>query len=74
MEKSIIKVEGMSCNHCVKAIKKAVNALAASPEAGIGSVNADLEKGIVTVEFDKSLVTIEKIKRAIEDEGFGVVL
>jgi len=68
MEKSIIKVEGMSCNHCVMAITKAVSAL-----AGTSSVNVDLEKEIVTVEFNESLVTIDKIKNAIEEEGFNVV-
>ena len=68
MEKSIINVKGMSCNHCVTAIKKAVNEL-----TGIGSVNVDLEKGIVTVEFNNSLVTLTKIKHIIEEEGYDVV-
>ena len=73
MEKSIIKVEGMSCNHCVMAIKKAVSALTASSEAGIGSVNVDLEKKLITVEFNENLVTLEKIKYAIKEEGYDII-
>ena len=37
MEKSIIRVDGMSCQHCVKAVSGAVNAL-----PGIESVEVDL--------------------------------
>ena len=37
MEKTIIKVEGMSCEHCVKAVTNAVNSV-----TGIGSVSVDL--------------------------------
>jgi len=68
MEKSTIKVDGMSCNHCVTAITKAVNAL-----PGIGAVNVDLKGKTVSVEFDKTLASLDKIKDTIKEEGYVVV-
>jgi len=68
MEKSTIKVDGMSCNHCVTAVTKAVNAL-----PGIGAVNVDLKEKTVSVEFDKTLVTLDTIKDSIEEDGYTVV-
>jgi copper chaperone len=60
-----LKVGGMSCGHCVKAVKGAVKGLGAS-----GKV--DLEAGQVTVEFDESKVTLASIKEAIEEQGYDV--
>ena len=67
MEKSIINVEGMSCEHCVQAVKGAVTAL-----PGIGSVAVDLETGTVTVEHDPGITDVTKIKAEIEDQGYDV--
>ncbi|HRT82311.1 MAG TPA: cation transporter, partial [Oscillospiraceae bacterium] len=45
MEKTVIKVEGMSCGHCVKAVEGALNEL-----DGVLSAKVDLEAANVTVE------------------------
>jgi copper chaperone len=68
MNKETIKVEGMSCEHCVKAVTKAVNAL-----PGIGSVEVDLKSGTVSVEHDPSQSTLDKIKFEIEEQGYDIV-
>lgn len=68
MEKSVLNVEGMACEHCVKAVTKAVSAL-----PGIGSVTVDLKAKTVTVEHDQSLSSLEKIKQEIEDQGYDVI-
>lgn len=68
MEKSVLNVEGMACEHCVNAITKAVNAL-----PGIGSVAVDLKAKTVTVEHDQSLSSLDKIKQEIEDQGYDVI-
>ena len=68
MEKTIIKVEGMSCEHCVKAVKNALE-----PLTGISSVAVDLTLGTVTVDFDPSQIQLDKIKLEIEDQGYDVV-
>lgn len=68
MEKTVLKVEGMSCSHCENAVKKAVGSL-----DGVGSVSVDLKAKTVTVEHDPSKATVDQIKNAIEDQGYDVV-
>lgn len=68
MEKAIIKVDGMSCGHCVKAIETAVSAL-----PGVTAVAADLAAKTVTVEYDPALAPLEKIKDEIEEQGYDVM-
>jgi copper chaperone len=68
MEKVILEVNGMSCEHCVKAIKNSLSEI-----DGIEKVDISLEEGTVTVEYDSSKVEIENIKNIIEDAGYEVV-
>jgi copper chaperone len=67
MEMKTITVEGMSCQHCVNAIKKALGEL-----NGIGKVDVDLQSKEVTVEMDPKVNTMETIKETIEDQGYDV--
>ena len=62
-----LNVEGMSCEHCVKSIKKAVGDL-----AGVKSVEVDLKGKTVTIDYDDKSVNIPMIKDAIEDQGYEV--
>jgi copper chaperone len=55
----------MSCEHCVKAVTKAVGAL-----AGVGSVEVSLESGTAEVAYDPKLVTLDKIRDEIADQGY----
>ncbi|WP_338553054.1 copper ion binding protein [Paenibacillus sp. KS-LC4] len=66
MESVTLKVEGMSCGHCVSTVEKAIN------EAG-ASGKVDLAAGQVAVEFDTAKVSLASIKEAIENTGFDVV-
>lgn len=68
MQKIILNVEGMSCSHCENRVKKAVGAL-----AGVKSVDVSLEDKTVSVELDPSAVSENKIKEAIEEQGYDVV-
>lgn len=65
---AVIKVEGMSCGHCKKAIETAVSAL-----QGVRSVDVHLEAGEVNVDFAETEVNIEAIHEAIEAQGYDVV-
>lgn len=65
---TIIKVEGMSCGHCVKAVTDAVSAV-----NGVSSTIVDLEAKTATVNFDSEIVSLDTIKAAIDDQGFDVV-
>lgn len=68
MEKTVLKVEGMSCQHCVRAVTQAVEAL-----DGVRSVSVDLAGKTATVEHDAAKAPVKKIALAIEDEGYDVV-
>ena len=67
-ETKTLNVEGMSCMHCVNAVKNAVGSL-----PGISKVDVDLEGKKVAVEYDSNQVNIAKIKDKIEDAGYEVV-
>jgi copper chaperone len=66
-EKTNLAVEGMSCEHCVNSITKAVGAL-----KGVATVNVDLQNKQVAVAYDPQLISIYNIKEAIEDQGYEV--
>jgi len=67
MEQITLKVEGMSCGHCVKAVEGNVGKL-----VGVKTVKVDLENGLVEVEFNKQEVSLEEIKETIDDQGYDV--
>lgn len=64
---SIIKVEGMSCQHCVKAVEGALVAL-----QGVREAKVSLKDKHVEVSFDERLVGLKEMKAAIEDQGYDV--
>lgn len=68
MENIILNVNGMSCGHCVNAIKNAL-----SEVEGIGNAQVSLEEKTVRVDYDKDLVSLGKIKEIIEEEGYDVL-
>jgi copper chaperone len=68
MENTTLKVKGMSCDHCVKAVEGSVGKL-----SGVESVKVDLKAGSVDVKFNSELVTLDKIKETIDDQGYDVV-
>ncbi|MCL6458406.1 MAG: copper chaperone CopZ [Gorillibacterium sp.] len=69
MEKTILNVEGMSCEHCVKAITKAVGAL-----PGVSEVSVNLNAKTVTVTNDPDKSSLDQIRLEIEDQGYEVVV
>lgn len=67
MEQITLKVEGMSCGHCVKAVESSVEEL-----AGVTAVKVDLENGLVDIAFNEGEVSVEAIKETIDDQGYDV--
>ncbi|GAA6762711.1 MULTISPECIES: CopZ family metallochaperone [Thermus] len=57
-----LKVEGMTCNHCVMAVKKAL-----SQVPGVEKAEVSLEKGEAWVE---GKAEVEALIRAVEEEGY----
>ena len=68
MATTVLHVEGMSCEHCVKAVTKAVTAL-----GGVSGVQVDLQNKTVAVEYDPEAATLAQMKEAIEEQGYDVV-
>lgn len=66
--KDTLKVQGMSCNHCVNSIETSVGNL-----TGVSSVKVDLGSSEVTVEFDSQKTTLDQIKETIEEQGYDIV-
>ena len=64
---TMVKVKGMSCQHCVMSVKKALGQL-----EGIQNVNVDLQKAEVSFDNSKGVVQ-ERIAKAIKDAGFEVI-
>lgn len=65
--KEIIIVEGMTCHHCVMAVRRAIEQL-----PGVKEVFVDLETGRIEVTGEEGLDT-ERIRRSVEEEGYSVV-
>ena len=62
-----LTVNGMSCQHCVHAVKTAVSAL-----SGVETVDVSLEKKLLTVGFDPEKTSLDSIRAAVAGEGYSV--
>ncbi|WP_080848184.1 copper chaperone CopZ [Cytobacillus gottheilii] len=67
MENATLKVNGMSCGHCVKSIQGSVGDL-----QGVNNVKVHLAEGNVDIEYNSSEVSASKIKETIEEQGYTV--
>jgi len=67
MEKVVLKVDGMSCEHCVRAVTNAVAGI-----AGTANVSVDLKAGTASFDFDSGKAPLDVIAAAIAEEGFTV--
>jgi copper chaperone len=63
MSKVSFEIEGMSCGHCVKAVREA---LAALPGVNVDAVSI----GSATVQFDPASNNVGTLVDAIADAGY----
>ncbi|TQN33286.1 copper ion binding protein [Haloactinospora alba] len=63
---AVYEVEGMSCGHCVNAVREEVGAL-----AGVTDVQVDLDTGRVTVASEGG-VSDELVRGAVREAGYEV--
>lgn len=61
-----MQISGMTCGHCVKAVREA---LATVPGVEVRAV----EIGSATVAFDESTIDASRITQAVLDEGYLVI-
>ena len=69
MEKAALKVAGMSCEHCAKAVAMAIGGF-----AGVTDVSVDLKGGTAAFKFNPAETQLESIKAAIIEEGYTVTV
>lgn len=65
MAEKVYEVTGMTCGHCVQAVRSEVSGV-----AGVDAVEVDLESGRVTVTG--SGFTDEAIAAAVDEAGYAV--
>ncbi len=61
-----LKVEGMTCNHCVMTVKRAVMSV-----EGVKEAEVSLAHGTVSIKAEEG-IDEENIKKAIEQAGYRV--
>ncbi|WP_028574213.1 heavy-metal-associated domain-containing protein [Desulfonatronovibrio hydrogenovorans] len=62
-----VNIHGMSCQHCVRAVTEALSRL-----DGVSNVQVSLEEKQASFEAPQGF-DMEKVKKAVEKEGFKVV-
>ena len=62
-----IKIKGMSCNHCVIAVTRALNEI-----EGIKNVKVDISKGEACFDEVKT-PDMDLVRKAIKKAGYDVV-
>jgi copper chaperone len=65
MAEAKLKIDGMSCQHCVAAVKKALCEV-----PGVDST--DVEIGSATVRYDDAKTSQKDLEAAVEKAGFSV--
>ena len=65
MAEANMTIEGMSCQHCVMAVKKALGGVP-------GILESNVQIGSAVVKYDESKIIKEDIETKIEDAGYKV--
>jgi copper chaperone len=63
MEKVTLTIEGMTCEHCVRAVR---GRLQNTPGVQVDAVDV----GTAQIEYDPAKTNIDDIEEAIADEGY----
>jgi len=65
MAETNIAIEGMSCQHCVLAVKKALGGVP-------GILESNVQIGSASITYDSSKIKKEDIEASIEKAGYRV--
>lgn len=65
MESVTLEIGGMSCGHCVAAVKRAIEGL-----HGVGRAEVTLDPPRATVSYDPAKVAPRDLAKAVEEEGY----
>ena len=65
LKKAKIKIDGMSCQHCVKTVTDVMMGI-----DGVSQVKVNLKKGEARLKFERDLLDLELLETAIVTAGF----
>lgn len=65
MATATLKVTGMSCEHCVRAVTQALKG-----SDGVRDARVDLTAGKAVVDYDEGKTTPRALANAVMDEGY----
>jgi copper chaperone len=65
MKTAELTIQGMTCGHCVRAVKKELGKLS-------GVRSAEVTIGRARVEYDDSAATQDDLTRAVDEAGYKV--
>ena len=69
MSKTTLKIQGMTCNHCVMRVTKALKAI-----PGVQDAQVDLQKAEAVVSYDETQVNQSEFSAAVGNVGYKVIL
>ena len=66
MAEITLKIGGMSCQHCVMSVKKAIDGID-------GVISSDIAVGSATVEYDDTKTDREAVAEAVQSAGYKII-
>ena len=66
MDRITMKIEGMTCGHCVSQVRKALEGLE-------GVQIEEVKVGAATVAYDPTGTSEAQIEQAVEEQGYAVI-
>jgi copper chaperone len=67
MEEASIKIDGMTCDGCVRSVKRVMSKL-----PGVALFDVSLAQNQVTVSFDPQVIYAARIIQSIENAGYEI--
>lgn len=65
MARTKLNVTGMTCNHCVHAVKSALEGV-----GGVTSARVDLDAGTAIVDYDDARTSPRELTTVVADAGY----
>lgn len=66
-EKILLKIDGMTCGHCVMRVEKILNGL-----EGVKMARVSLKKNRAEIIYDDKKTTVEIMKNAVIEAGYNI--
>lgn len=65
MSKIILKIDGITCGHCVESLTEGLSSL-----EGVQNVEVSLEQGQASIEYDEGQIGMEDLRARVSEIGY----